>query len=98
MARAPGATSRRIPLEIRLGSSSSAMASGVPVPRAEGDTFRDASAETVHASISIGVEFRDACAGRRGSVVERGGVVGAGRRGSVVGAFGSRLGGGGTAL
>lgn len=96
---APGGTSRRTPLEIRLGSSSSEIASGLPVPRAEGETFSDSSAAAVHASMSMGVEFRDACAGRRGSVVERGGVVGAGRRGSVVvGALGSRFGGGGTAL
>lgn len=34
-------------------SSSMGMASGVPVPRATGDTLSDCSAETVQASISI---------------------------------------------
>lgn len=66
----------------RTMSSSSGMTRGEPVPRARGETWRDASADTVHASMSMGVVLVGA--GRNGRGVD--------------GARGSRTGGGGTAL
>ena len=66
------------------GTSSREMVKGLPVPSAAGETWSDSSAETVHASMSMGVLDWACGAGRRGRVV--------------VWAFGLRLGGGGTAL
>lgn len=67
------------------------MASGVPVPRATGDTLSEARAEIVHASISIGVvavgNWLCCCKGR----AECGG-------GGVAGASGRSDAGGGTAV